>query len=178
MEAKKHKQEELLTSDEIRNIAYHGYGIYDNFAHGVWDAREGFNPDGSYTKYMNNADAAQLFEDLYQIKEDIKALVESQVFQDQQELDWATLEDPHFKKMFKWAQDDLDIHSWEELEDRLMTIGRKIRKGLKNCPVAQRLKKQVIRLLKFIDKTKKVSDLPSKKEFEDWWNAHDFKPWM
>lgn len=50
--------------------------------HGVYDWGNGFKADGSYFEYMNNTDLAHLFEDLYQVKEDVKALVYSQVAQD------------------------------------------------------------------------------------------------
>jgi len=125
-----------MESEEVRRIAYDGYGIYDNFAHQVWSAYEGFTPEGGYVKYMDNKDAAQLFEDLYQVKEDLKALVESKVFRRQKRLDMATLEDENFQEMFAWAQEDLDIHSCKQLKMRLMKIAKKIKKNLKNCPIA------------------------------------------
>jgi len=78
MEAKEHKKK-LMESAEVKRIAYDGYGIYDNFAHQVWDSYQGFTPEGGYVKYMDNADLGHMLEDLYQIKEDLKALVESKV---------------------------------------------------------------------------------------------------
>jgi len=45
-----------------------------------------------------------------------------------------------------------------------MKIGQKLmnmQKKMDDCPVAQRMKKQIIRLLKLVEKAKKVTDEPT-----------------
>merc|ERR1712139_752704 len=97
--------------------------------------------DMSYSEWADNEDLKVIFEDIYEIKEAVKAFVESQVFERQQQLDMATLNDPHFQKMFKWAQDDLDIHSCRELRQKVRGVLMEMRRRMMNCPIAKRLKK-------------------------------------
>lgn len=113
--AREHKWGKLMPSREVRAIGFHARLIERDFEEDMYDAGWEFRPDGSYSEWIGNEDIKTLFEDVYLIKEDVKALVESRVFQRQQQLDMATLEDPNFQQMFQWAQDDLDIHSCKEL---------------------------------------------------------------
>jgi hypothetical protein len=61
-----------------------------------------------------------------------------------------------------------------------MVVGRRLRsemKGFKGCPLAAKLGKQVVQLLRFIKKTRVVSDLPERRAVEQWWNSKNFQPW-
>lgn len=80
--------------------------------------------------------------------------------------------------MFAWAQEDLDLHTFDQVEAKLMEIGQKLRSRARDCPVVQRMKKQVVRLMKLLKKAKKVTDLPTDEEFMNWWGQKNFEPWM
>lgn len=61
----------------MKKLIYDATQIESDFEDGVYSWKDGFNKDGSYTKYMKNDDIYDFLEDLYQLKEDLKALIES-----------------------------------------------------------------------------------------------------
>merc|ERR1719263_277299 len=55
----------------------------------------GFNQDG-YAEWIKNEDLAMMFEDVYEVKEAFKALIESEMAAKNGKLGAKTLENPHF----------------------------------------------------------------------------------
>jgi len=172
---------ELVPSDEVQEIPEDFMEIVKNFQTHEWKWGKGFNKDGSYSEWMDNEDLGEYFEALYDIKEDLKTLVESKVMRGMQERDLAAFNEPNMQKMFKMVMDDVNIHSCEELKARLTKIAMKMKKKLKNCPhrkQVKQLKMMVVKLMMHIKKAQKWSDVPDRKKVEAWWNEHDFQPWM
>lgn len=54
----------------------------------------------------------------------------------------------------------------------------RLEKRVTDCPIARRMKKQVIRLINVIEDAKKISDVPDEDDVEDWWKSNDFQPWI
>lgn len=106
-----HKMNKVNKSMEMRHLMYDAAQLAMDFSEGTFDYGYGWNNDGSYYEWMDNRDLANAFEDLYQIKEDLKVLVNSEVAKKQEQLELAALQDPHMMKMFQFLQDDLNIHS-------------------------------------------------------------------
>merc|ERR1712167_117356 len=170
----------FLPSDEVQALPEDVMEIVGKFEH-EWKWGKGFNEDGSYFEFMDNEDLGEYFEALYDIKEDLKTLVESKVMRGMQERDLAAFNEPNMQKMFKMVQDDVNIHSCEELKARLTKIAMKMKKKLKNCPhrkQVKQLKMMVVKLMMHVKKAQKWSDVPDRKKVEAWWNEHDFQPWM
>lgn len=172
-----HKMNKVLPSEEMRRIVFDTYHLISDFTEGTFDYGYGWNEDGSYSEWMDNRDLAAAFEDVYQIKEDVKAFVNSAVVANQDRLDWEAVQDPHFVKMMTMMMDDVNIHTADELEARSMEVLAGLKKRA-DCPVARRLKKQLCRLIKLIEHTKRVTDLPDEDVARRWWDRHDFQPWM
>jgi len=40
------------------------------------------------------------------------------------------------------------------------------------------MKKQIIKLLKIVEKARKVTEVPTEREVEAWINKNEFEPWM
>merc|ERR1712167_343397 len=107
--------ENLLKNKEHKHLEYDIKSLVNDFENDHFDMGRGFEEDGTYFEYFDNTDMKHLIEDVYQIKEDFKAFVESKEMAHQFELDMATFDNEHFQTMFGYLQDDLDIHSCEEL---------------------------------------------------------------
>lgn len=58
-----------------------------------------------------------------------------------------------------------------------MKVGMAIKTQLDGCPMANRLSRQVVTLLRYVKRAEKLSDLPDMKKVEQWWNRKNFQPW-
>lgn len=168
--AKKYKHEVNLPSKELRRVVYDTGSLVSDFANDNFDMDWGFTAEGGYYEEMHNDDIRHVFEEVYQIKEDIKNYLTSDMMAEQWELDQAAFADEHFQKMVSFWQED-------KICDRLKACMKKLRHHMRESPVARRLKKQIVRLWKFAKSTEKVSDEGNKEEWENWWNSNDFQPW-
>merc|ERR1719263_534332 len=175
--AKYNKENVVMPSAEHQKIIQDVMKVGDGFEN-RWDWHKGMNADGSYEEYMANADIREMFEELYQIKEDFKAFIESDIVKRQGELDLAAFQNPHFGNLVGYMADDLDIHSCEELKKKLCCMMKELRRRHAECPLAQKMKKLIVRLLMHIKETEQVTDTGADEDWENWWNAHDFQPWM
>ena len=75
---------------------FDAHNLYEEFEHERFDLGYKWNKDGSYTEWINNHDARVIFEEVYQIKEDIKALIESDAIRAQQGFDEKAWKNEHF----------------------------------------------------------------------------------
>lgn len=138
--------------------------------------REGINQDG-FERWIKNQDATKLFEDLYEIKEAIKGLVESKMAMVNGKLGEATLKNKHFRNVVRMFMHDMKVKNMDELAMKLKMIGMHIVKKMGSCPKMQRLARQVSRLVQMAERSKEVFDM-DQKYFETWWNKHNFQPWI
>lgn len=138
---------------------------------------EGMDQDG-YAKWIKNEDAAMMFEDVYEIKEALKALVESKMAMVNGKLGEATLNDKNFAKIVELFFQDMGVKNMDELVAKLEKMGEKAMRKMHKCKKMQRLFRQITRLIEMAERTKEVFDLPSEKEFTAWWGKHDFQPWI
>merc|ERR1711907_257757 len=143
--------------------------------HVHWAA--GFDQDG-YAEWIKNEDLAMMFEDVYEIKEAFKAIVESQMAAANNELGMALLTNEHARKLEAMFFEDMGVDSWDGVQMKLLQLGMKIAKKMSECPKMQKLFKQVCRLIEMAERTKEVFDMPAQEDVEAWWNEHNFQPWM
>merc|ERR1711998_297143 len=175
VKAKKKHDEKIMNSK-------FGQGLWESIEKVGEDAQKvhwaaGFNQDG-YGEWIKNEDAAMMFEDVYAVKEALKRLVESKMAAKNGELGMATFDDVHFKNMVEMMFKDLKVKSWDELKMKLMTMGMEIAEKMEHCEKMQKLFKHVKKLIKIAMKTQEIFDLPDQKAAEEWWNSHNFQPWM
>ena len=159
-----------------------GQQFFESLEHVAEDAQTvhwaaGFDQDG-YAEWIKNEDLAMMFEDVYAVKEALKALVESKMAMMNGKLGKATLKNEHFQKIVQMFFEDMGVENWDQLQLKLHKMGMMMAKKMGECKKTQRLFKDLCRLIDMAERTKEIFDMPSKKDVEAWWNAHDFQPWM
>ena len=75
----KYEHEVIPASSEYKRLAYDASALARDFSTGRFHAGEGFDKAGNWNEWVNNHDLKVIFEELYQIKEDFKALALSPV---------------------------------------------------------------------------------------------------
>ena len=173
--AKREHDEMIMNSDlgqRLRTAIRH---TMEDAQHVHWAS--GFDQDG-YAEWIKNEDLAMMFEDVYEIKEAFKAIVESQMAAVNSELGMKVLTNEHARKLEAMFFEDLGVDSWEGVQMKLHKLGMKIAKKMSECPKMQKLFKQVCRLIEMAERTKEVFDMPKQEDVEAWWNEHNFQPWM
>merc|ERR1711998_671469 len=171
--AENHKRAMMKGSKELHEVMSDGYTLYNEFAHGGVEMGWGMNPDGSYDEWMSNKSARHVFEELYELAKDIRSLAESPMAKNQRRLEKLTFNDPNFHSLFAKLQDDIDAHTWGQLEQRLERVGHQISTELRNCPYFQKMVGLLMQLKQLCDR-REVSDLDMA-GYEKWWNAKNFK---
>lgn len=94
------------------------------------------------------------------------------------ELGMATLGDVHAKNLLKMLHSDMGVKNCEEMKVKLMGMMMKLKKEMKNCPIAKELKKKVKALFMMVEKTKVEFDLPKEADVEAWVKKNNFQPWI
>lgn len=175
--AESHERNEVAQSAEFRALMADGRRLYGQAMSGRFDLGWRENADGSYDEWISNQSARQIFEELYQVARDFATLARSPVAQRQRALDELTLSDPAAQRIFQRLQNDLNIHSWDALEQRLTQLGQRVEAELRGCPFAARLQGQLRRLRTLVDSTRVVTDMGSDEEWATWWtNGHFENP--
>jgi len=128
-------------------------------------------------EWADNETMADLFEEVYDVKEAYKTIIESKMGQKNMRLGMAQYNNAHFKKMWNWLKKDMGFKNLKDLKRQIVMKLREIRRGLKKCPYAQEIKKRVTKLMDTIERTRKVTDMPSKKDFRKWVAENKFQPW-
>jgi hypothetical protein len=167
--AEDHKMGMMHTSKELHQVMSDAYTLYNEFAHGGVEMGWGMNEDGSYDEYMSNESIRHVFEELYVLSKDIAALYKSPMARNQRRLEKLTLNDPHFQAMFKMLQDDIDVHSWGQLETRLHQLGERVATELKNCPHFQKVVGILMRMKTLVENGREVTEMGSEEEWVNWW---------
>jgi hypothetical protein len=168
-----HKKAMFHTSKELHNVMSDGFTLYNEFANGGVEMGWGMNADGSYDKWMSNKSVRHVFEELYHLAGDIRKLIESPMGRNQRRLEKLTLNDPHFQSLFAKLQDDIDAHTWGQLEQRLERVGRTIAKELQQCPHFQKMMGLVMKMKQIVDQ-REISDLDME-GYAKWWNSKNFQ---
>ena len=147
-------------------------------------AYEGYDmikKDGSYVEWVDNKWARSMFEDLYEIKEALKAVVEDKKMMTKaHKLDKEIMERPEFAEMLGMFMEDMNVKNEQELEQHFAKAFMKIQMRAANCPLRKEMEKRLMKLWFLSESTKKVEDL-SKKDMQDyvaWWKKNDFQPWI
>jgi len=117
------------------------------------------NDDGSYDEWISNDSAKHVFEELYTLAWDIRKLAESPMARNQRRLEHLALKDKHFAAMFKMLQEDLDIHSWGQLETRVKQLGKRVATELKDCPYFQKTVSILMQMKTLCETTREVTDM-------------------
>jgi hypothetical protein len=81
--------------------------------------------DGVY-EWVDNAAAADLLEDIYDVKEALKALIESKMTKINMKLGEKTLENDHFQKIWAMFQEDEDFKGLDGMMKKLCTMVKKV----------------------------------------------------
>merc|ERR1719263_1313752 len=169
-----HKKKVFHESKELHEVMKDGFDLYQEFANGKVEMGYGFNKDGSYSEWMSNESARHVFEELYELAKDVRTFVESPMAVNQRRLERETLKDPHFHKLFKMVQDDLDIHTWGQFETRTKQLMKRVGTELKNCPYFQKFMGILMRMKALCESERQVSDLGTPEEWTNWWNSKKF----
>jgi len=169
-----HKQKMFQESKELHQVMKDGYELYREFETGKIDYGYGFNEDGSYDEYMSNDSIRHVFEELYQLAKDIRKLAESPMAANQRALERATLKEPSLHRLFQKIQDDIDVHTWGQLETRVKQLMRKVGTELKNCPYFQKMVSILMRMKKVCESEREFSDMGTEEEWTNWWNSKKF----
>eukprot|EP00493_Phyllostaurus_siculus_P003470 UN03485 len=131
----KRVQESDLGQEFLRSIEQ----VEEDMQQAEW--RAGFTNKG-YEEWIKNEDAAELFEDVYAVKEAFKALVTSKMATINGKLGEATLKNKHFKLIVEWFYEDMGVKNHDELMAKMTKIGMKIAKKIHECPKMQKLFKE------------------------------------
>jgi len=169
-----HKEAMLHTSKELHTVMSDAYTLYNEAIHGGIEASWGFNADGSYDEYMSNDSARHVFEELYNLAKDVRALYDSPMARNTRRLEKLTLNDPNFQRFFKNLQDDLDVHTWGQLETRLQALGKRVATELKGCKHFQKVVGLLMKMKQVVESERVVTDMGEPAEWEAWWNSKKF----
>lgn len=164
----------IWPSKKMQDLVGDGMEVYQDLGEMRWGKKM---TDLGWYEYANNKDLKDLFEDIYQVKESFKKLVMSRMARKDNRLGMKTLEDPNFQNMWNMFKEDMDVNSLEELGRKAKRCFKKLVARCKKDPVHQKLKRQVIRLIKTIERTKVVWDVPSDKRIDRWVETQGFEPW-
>lgn len=63
---------------------------------------------------------------------------------------------------------DMEVKTCKELCHKLVACLKKMRMMAKKCPVHQKMKHQIIKLMKTIERTRKVWDMPTEAQYNRW----------
>lgn len=157
------------TSRELHTVMSDAFTLYSEFANGGIEMSWGMNADGSYDKSISNESARHVFVSLYHLAQDLRTFVESPMARNQRRLERLTLNDPAFQRMFTNFQNDINVHSWDQLEQRLGEVAHTVRTELRNCPYFNRLVQILMRMRSLCERTRVISDMGSEAEWAAWW---------
>jgi len=160
-----HKEAMFHTSRELHTVMSDAFTLYSEAVHGGIDAGWGFNADGSYDEYISNDSARHVFEELYNLARDVRALYDSPMARNTRRLEKLTLNDPNFQRFFKNLQDDLDVHTWGQLETRLQSLGREVATKLKGCKHFQKVVGLLMKLKHTVESQRQVTEMGTPEEW-------------
>jgi len=139
-----------------------------------WKASEwmsGLTHEG-YEEAIRVSDFKTLFEDVYEIKEAFKALIESKMSAKNAKLGMAALRDPAFKKIQAQFFEDMGVKSWAEVKQKVQgCIHKMVMKCMSGkCPKLERIVHSLERLIKYAEKTKvEWADDGVAEDLGHWW---------
>lgn len=150
-----------------------------------FDKKGHFKNKGGYVKWIKNKTAMKILDDLYDVKEALKAIItDKKLMETDRKLGMAVLERPEIKQMGKMLMNDMGIKTCEDAMARLMKIGMMLKKMEKDCPYRERLEKMFTKLWTAAEDTKEVFDIRPKM-WKAWakkskWidDKGDFQPWI
>jgi len=154
-----------MKSPEMKKLTYDVMALGRDVDTGRFHATWGMQEDGSYSEWMDNHDLKVVVQELVQIKRDMRNMMRSKSVQDQMELDMSAMGEEHFQNMVnldkQFMKEMWGLENCEQLRKRLCAVGHMIKKNLRDCPIAHRLARQVVTLLKFMKKNGELSDMPA-----------------
>jgi hypothetical protein len=123
---------------------------------------------------MSNDSIRHVFEELYNLAKDVRALYESPMARNTRRLEKLTLNDPNFQRFFKNLQDDLDVHTWGQLETRLQSLGKRVATELKGCKHFQKVVGLLMKMKHVVESERVVTEMGEPAEWVNWWNSKKF----
>lgn len=169
-----HKKAMFKASHELHTVMSDLYVIYNDFKNAGASMGKRMNPDGSYEEWINNGKAKAIFKDLYHLAQDVRKLAESPMARNQRKLERATLHEPSFHRLAGKVMDDINVHSWKQLEVRAKEVGMKIQAHMKSCPYFKKFVSILMRMKKVCETNRVVTELDAP-GWEQWWNKNNFK---
>lgn len=174
--AKKRHEKKIMEHEDFQDLEDAGEEFWEDIQGMDWGKKP---TELGWYEWADNDDLADLFEDLYEVKEKFKALVSNVALMKKNEkLGWKALQDPHFQKMWKWFQKDMKVKGLDGLKRKIKMVGEKMCKRMHDDKAVQKLKKMLFKLIKTVEKTKFEWDVPTDKEFEAWVEKNNFQPWI
>ena len=173
--AKKAHEMKMLRSPKGKALMKAVMHTWDDAQKVHWAA--GWNQDG-YGEWIKNEDLAMMFEDVYAIKEALKALVTSKMAMEDQKLGMAAITNPEAHKLQAMFFKDVGVKSWGELGQKLERMAKKLMRKMHKCPKMRRLFRHVSRLIDMAERTQETFDMPKHKDVVAWWKKHNFQPWI
>jgi len=152
------EQNVIWPSDEMQDLVKAGMDVGDDVMHADWAM--GFTNKG-YFEQVSNHDLKELFEDLYEIKESLKRLSESDMVRKNNKLGMETLKDQHFQNMAAMWEDRKECEFMKKLCKKVCETLKRWKREAKACPLHQQMKRKIIKLLKTAIKTVHYYDLPA-----------------
>jgi hypothetical protein len=176
--AKWNHDKQLIRSRVFKKFVKEVYEVRETLFEAVREQKFGKKmTKAGIVEWADNEEMADLFEEIYDVKEADKNMMTSKVGRTNSRLGWESMNNAQFKKIWNCLKKDMGFKNMRDLKNKIRTEVRKIRMGLKKCPYAQEMKRRVLKLMHTIERTRKVWDMPTEREFNAWWKENDFKPW-
>jgi len=174
----KYETEVIGKSKLFRKLVEEVYDVRDLLVKAARDQKFGKKmTKAGIVEWADNETLGDIFEEVYDIKEAYKALVMSKMGQTDRKMTMASYGNKEFRVIWNYLKKDMGFKNVEDLKRQIRNKLREIRAGLKKCPYAQEIKQRVMKLMHTIEQTRKVSDVPSEREFNEWVAENKFQPW-
>jgi hypothetical protein len=128
---------------------------------------EGPTKNGGWVKWANNKDLEELRDDVMDIIDDVKDLMKTKEYKKNEQLKWATLAEPHPAKMWEYYQKDRQFKGLAGLKKKFAACARRMRMQSRKCPVAQKLRMQMMRLGRIIKRAEMNRKVTNPPDFSD-----------
>jgi hypothetical protein len=133
------------------------------------NATMGFQKNGDWVEKVENKDLANFLKELYDVKVALVNILKHKdwVAEDQR-LGMAVLQSKETQKLWHMFLKDMGVKTCEELQMKLMNMAMKLKEKAMKCPVAKKLRGQVMKMLKHAKETREIFDMPSQQEIHQW----------
>lgn len=150
------------------------------FMHGSIDASFTMHLNGTAEEHIDNGDMFRLGDELYQVAEDLAAIMKSDWGKKKRQLEMATLEDPALHKLVNDVLSDLGIEDETDMYLRLFMALHKLEKLMKPYEEygnrIEHIFERFGRLMHRVERRAKYSDMPKRNVLMGWIKNHSKNP--